>query len=211
MRLVSSLCLCIVGSASLAQEVAPSFDCAKAQSDAEKAICYHSDLAALDLEMVEVYGAARTDPAMTQKDKDQLKASQVGWIKGRNDCWKSHWSMETCVAYSYAVRIADLRRDYAAARDADSGSVGPVLYQCEGREEDIQAVFINIGEQMVVLSWEVVSIVLRQVEAASGVKYTSDDWIDFEAGTEGLSLFWMQGDEAQFQVSGGSTGRCQQI
>lgn len=80
--LLAPLLLFCLGSAE------PSFDCAQiGDSSIEKLICSDDELARLDRQLAETYAAARKSPAGI-KDK-LLKASQIGWIKGRNDCWKA--------------------------------------------------------------------------------------------------------------------------
>ena len=58
--------------------VPPSFDCAKAVSEAEKLVCGDAELAALDRQLAARYGEA----------KDADPAIQRGWAKGRDDCLK---------------------------------------------------------------------------------------------------------------------------
>lgn len=55
----------------------PSFDCAKAASDAEKAVCGDARLSALDRELAALYKAAQTGPGELD-----IAAEQRGWIKG---------------------------------------------------------------------------------------------------------------------------------
>lgn len=41
-------------------------------------------------------------------EKKRLKAEQRGWVKGRNDCWKSG-DQRGCVKRSYDERIGELK------------------------------------------------------------------------------------------------------
>ncbi len=96
--------LCLV--AANARAAAPSFDCAKASHDVEKLICNDAELARLDRSLAELYGTVLSHtPASRQK---MLKAEQRGWVKGRNDCWKSD-DMRGCVAAEYKARINELK------------------------------------------------------------------------------------------------------
>ena len=75
----------------LAQD-GPSFDCAKAQSAAEKLVCGDAELAALDRLLADRVAAAlaavRTLDAGAAEAEDELHAYQRGWVKGRDECWK---------------------------------------------------------------------------------------------------------------------------
>ena len=99
----------------------PSFDCDNAQSGAEEAVCASSGLASLDVETDRLFTLALNGPNMTDPRADELRAYQRGWLKGRNDCWKAD-DQGDCVRDSYAIRIDELRRDYADARAEDGPS-----------------------------------------------------------------------------------------
>jgi uncharacterized protein len=82
------LALCIVWVPDTVLAAGPSFDCAKVETGSiEEMICKDDQLSALDRKMTVVYGAA-TKKA-TNEHPPVLKAGQRGWIKGRNECWKS--------------------------------------------------------------------------------------------------------------------------
>jgi uncharacterized protein len=84
----------------------PSFDCAKAQSSVEKLICNDAELAELDRSLSSLYGTLlKHTPASGQKT---LKAEQRGWVKGRDECWKSD-DMRGCVKSEYESRIRALK------------------------------------------------------------------------------------------------------
>ena len=99
------------GSSSSANTVAyappnPSFDCAKTSHDVEELICKDAELADLDRSLAELYAVVlKNTPASEQK---LLKAEQRGWVKGRNDCWKSS-DQRGCVKREYEARISELR------------------------------------------------------------------------------------------------------
>lgn len=69
-----------VSSAAAAPE--PSFDCASAKENAEKAICADGELAALDLSITETFKAAVT--RLDLAGGTILRADQRAWIAGRN-------------------------------------------------------------------------------------------------------------------------------
>ena len=103
----------------------PSFDCSKLEKDSiEELICKDDELSVLDLKMAEVYAAA-TQKAVNEHPP-ALKAEQRGWIKGRNDCWKSA-DRRQCVEESYRRRIAELQARYRLV-----SANGPFWYICDG-------------------------------------------------------------------------------
>lgn len=86
----------------------PSFPCTKATHEVEGMICKDAELAALDNSLASLYSVVmRHAPADQQRT---LKAEQRGWVKGRNDCWKSS-DQRGCIKESYDARIRELK-DY---------------------------------------------------------------------------------------------------
>jgi len=84
----------------------PSFDCAKASHEVEKLICKDAELANLDRSLAELYGVVLKHSSPSEQK--QLKAEQRGWVKGRNDCWKSS-DQRGCVKREYEARISELK------------------------------------------------------------------------------------------------------
>ena len=84
----------------------PSFNCSKATHEAEQLICNDAELAALDVSMNDLYQLVlKNTPKAAQK---QLKTEQIGWVKGRNDCWKAD-DKRACVKTTYETRINELK------------------------------------------------------------------------------------------------------
>lgn len=83
----------------------PGFDCDEAIHEAEQFICKDAELARLDRSMNELY--AEVLAHIPASERKFLKAEQRGWVKGRNDCWKSS-DMRGCIADSYRDRIDEL-------------------------------------------------------------------------------------------------------
>lgn len=73
----------------------PSFNCAKAGSEVEKAICGSKPLSTLDAILAKRYKAAGNNPA--------VKADQRTWMASRNACADAE-----CVAARYAERLLQL-------------------------------------------------------------------------------------------------------
>jgi len=96
----------------------PTFDCGKASGEVEQLICKDAGLAALDQKLAAAYKAAT---ARAQgKPATELRETQRGWVKGRNECWKAttqtwitaSWTVDNvkaCVDAQYRVRTSELQ------------------------------------------------------------------------------------------------------
>jgi uncharacterized protein len=84
--------------------VKPSFDCAKASGEIELLICSNYSLAAFDNRLAEIYAAELAKPGASK----ELTATQRGWLKGRDECWKAQDKLQ-CVTEEYMSRIAYLQ------------------------------------------------------------------------------------------------------
>ncbi|MFB2621921.1 MliC family protein [Shewanella mangrovisoli] len=103
----------------------PSFDCGKVQAGSiEELVCQDAGLTKLDQQLAEVYAQA-ADKAKNEQPP-MLKAMQRGWVKGRNECWKSE-DKRACVELSYQTRIAELQAQYRLVE-----MIGPIFYACNG-------------------------------------------------------------------------------
>lgn len=79
---------------------APSFDCAKTSTAAERLICSNQQLSSLDVQLLQAYRKALSRTAT----KDSLKASQNEWIKNQRDTC----STAECMISAYHARIQSL-------------------------------------------------------------------------------------------------------
>lgn len=201
MRLAGLTALGAVFAASVVWAEGPSFDCAKADSDTEDAICNSPELSALDVEMTRLFNLAIKGKNLTDARRDELRSYQLGWIKGRNECWKSDLGVDACVQQEYALRIAELRTSYADANTESPQSIGPLPYVCDGLDVPvISAVFINVGDpSLAVLTWRDGFMVMPQVISGSGARYSN-----------GKSSFWIKGKEAQLTTFDGSVHACKE-
>ena len=84
----------------------PSFDCARASHEVEELICKDAELADLDRSLADLYGVVLKHSSASEQK--QLKTEQRGWVKGRNDCWKSS-DQRGCVKREYDTRISELK------------------------------------------------------------------------------------------------------
>lgn len=140
----------------------PSFDCAKARSEAETLVCSDAELAALDRRMAEVYAQAKS--AGTDEN---LPAMQRGWVKGRDECWKNDDTRQ-CVIEEYKTRLVQLQLD------SNKVSVPtPVEYSCGDNSKRFTAVFYNdLDPQAAVLTWGDDQAIVFPARSGSGSKYT---------------------------------------
>jgi len=91
---------------SAAHGAKPSFDCAKASHEVEELICEDAELASLDRSLTDLYGVVLK--SSSPSEQKHLKTEQIGWVKGRNDCWKSS-DQRGCVKGEYETRIRELK------------------------------------------------------------------------------------------------------
>lgn len=136
--------------------VPPSFDCAKAASEAEKLVCGDVELAALDRQLAARYGETKgADPA-----------TQRGWVKGRDDCWKAQ-DPRQCVQEAYKTRLVELAL-------AAPGAVvpTPVAYRCSGSSAPFTMAYYNdLDPEAAVMTLGKDRAIVFPQPAASGARY----------------------------------------
>ena len=98
----------------------------KLTSSVEQRICTDPKLAALDRQLADVYAAAIRQGRPTPT-RSRSRTAQRGWIKGRNDCWKST-DVPACVENAYRAA----HRRAAGALPADRSRSAAARYQCPG-------------------------------------------------------------------------------
>ncbi|MGJ7509694.1 MliC family protein [Variovorax sp. GT1P44] len=184
-----------------ASAASPSFSCARAEGAAQQAVCQDDTLAALDRENARLYALARATPGLSAQRRSELTATQRGWIKGRDDCWKAS-DLKTCIRDAYMMRIAELRTGYAGAQGKGKGgvSIGPVRVTCPDVPA-MNATFVNVDPPLAYLSGGDRSIVLTIARSGSGARYTART-------PEGEATFWQKGPEAMVQLPGGKEQTC---
>jgi uncharacterized protein len=185
-----TLCLiALVSAASARAQTAPAFDCSKAEHDIERTICADPALAEKDRKLAAVYQQARA--AMQRVDvggraalKD-LKTTQHGWIKGRNECWKAA-DKRRCTADAYDRRIAYLQARYFLVKGAS-----PVFYVCNANPADeIVATFIATNPPSVRLERgdrQEIGIL-----SPSGKRYDAAFGVTFAMNGEQATVAWPQ-------------------
>lgn len=83
---------------------AASFDCSKASTSVEKAICSHEKLSAYDSELAHLYNELQDKLAKDQFE--EVRSDQRNWIKERNKCGDSF----DCIEDAYYDRIFKLKK-----------------------------------------------------------------------------------------------------
>ena len=169
----------------IAVAAGPSFDCRKAVGSIEQMICKDDTLSTLDHKMAEVYAAA--SKKAVNEHPPVLKAEQRGWIKGRNDCWKSE-DKRKCVEESYRRRIAELQARYRLIPQN-----GPVFYSCDGdpRNEVVATFFETDPPTLIAERGDQVSIMYLQ-PSDSGSKYQGQNESLWEHQNE-ATIVWGYG------------------
>ena len=175
--MLASSCFLFAGSA---YAEGPSFDCGIVETGSiEEMICKEEGLSDLDRKLSEVYAAA--SKKAINEHPPVLKAEQRGWIKGRNECWKSD-DKRKCIEDSYRLRIAELQAKYRLV----PGN-GPVTYFCDGDQKNqvIVVFFQTDPPTLYAERGDSVSWMFLQ-PSASGSKYQGRNETFWEKGGESL-------------------------
>jgi uncharacterized protein len=162
--------------AKAANEVKPSFDCAAAASEAEKLVCKDPELAVLDRRLAEVFARAKAAPGA---DQARLAAEQRGWVKGRDECWKSV-ERSRCVSEAYLTRTVQLQLDNGETTVPDA-----IAYDCDDKSKRFTVVYYNdLDPKSAVVTWGDDQAIAFPMMAASGARY----------GREGMEIWEHQGE-----------------
>lgn len=184
MKRTLSVMLLFAALPAVAQE-GPSFDCAKAASSAEDAVCADADLARLDRRVADRFAAA-LDAArgLGAGAVDELRAMQRGWIKGRDDCWKAD-DLHTCVERAYLLREGEL-----VARWMLEPPTGTAIWTCgDTRPNEVVTMFFDTGLPSVRFERGDTVATGSLSRTASGSRYDGDFG----------RYIWMKGDEATYR------------
>jgi uncharacterized protein len=164
----------------------PSFDCSKVGAGSiEEMVCNDENLTALDLKMAEVYKEA--SKKAVNEHPPVLKAEQRGWIKGRDECWKSD-DKKKCVEESYTLRIAELQARYRLVK-----SDGPFFYYCDDNPaKEIVITFFKTEPPTLIAEFgDSVSLMYLQ-PSGSGSKYQGRNESAWIKGKEAM-ITWGYG------------------
>jgi uncharacterized protein len=114
-RLTGSV-LVVVGFLFSGLASAASFDCSKASSPYEKAVCANPNLSSLDEQLAGAYKDARTKSS----DPEGLKREQIDWIKSTRQCGAD----VGCIEKAYGNRISQLQKSPQSASNTQPKSNG---------------------------------------------------------------------------------------
>ncbi|MEZ5286384.1 MAG: MliC family protein [Vicinamibacterales bacterium] len=145
----------------------PSFDCARASGQVEQLVCKDAELAGLDRRLAATYAAALANwPANIAAEQ---RATQRGWIRGRDECWKAS-DVRACVVDSYQTRIVELQ-----IKSGQIEAPSAVGFQCAGAEnKPFFATFYKETEPpSVVLTFGDDQVIAFIARSGSGARYTA--------------------------------------
>lgn len=167
----------------------PSFDCKQAEGSVQELICSDAELAGLDQRLDRLYRKALD--SFPEEEIATLKATQRGWIKGRDECWKAE-NPSVCAGEEYQRRITEL--------EIKTGSTlvpAPVLYSCDNGSL-LTAYFYNLTElPALILGDGSEQYLLFQGISASGARYQG-----------GNIEFWDKGGQARYAIQGADAVQC---
>lgn len=111
---------------------AASFDCAKAQTRAEKLICSDAELSKLDDELAATFATA----LQTDGHASIIRLGQRRWLKERNGC-----AVAACIKDAYVERLAALSNHQTfgyAPSDEAQGTATPSIQVCQDFLENLK-------------------------------------------------------------------------
>ena len=113
--MTSVLTTLAAGNVYAAEEIKPSFDCAKAKTRVEKLICSDAELAMLDREMSGEYYSLVSDKTLDGELKEILKNNQKKWLDSREKtpCFENEdiSEQQKCIKNVYRIRIKEINDD----------------------------------------------------------------------------------------------------
>ncbi|MDR6265645.1 MliC family protein [Roseobacter sp. N2S] len=166
----------------------PSFDCAAAETTAEKLICQDPELAALDQLVADRYKAAITVirglDSGAKSAEEALHSYQRGWIGGRDDCWKTD-DPRDCVAWNYKRREGQLVAQYLLETPSSTAT-----WHCgDSPANEVETQFFDTAMPSVRIERGDRVTVGALTPAASGARYDADFG----------QFIWIKGDEAHYR------------
>lgn len=170
-----------------ASAAAPSFDCAKVEAGSIAAmVCGDAELSTADRKLAEAYAAAAAKGG--DEDGAALRSEEVGWINGRDECWKSS-DPRACVAEAYRLRTAELQARYRLVEPTGTGR-----YRCDGEpEHEVVAAYFPTDPPTAIAERGDDIAVLYAQPAASGARYAGRNETIWEHQGEAM-IAWGPGN-----------------
>jgi uncharacterized protein len=167
---------------------AASFDCAKASSFVEKAICSDQQLSAMDDQLARLYKAARADSS----GNATLEAEQKAWLSSRDRCADA-----ACLKKAYVDRIKALSATASPAPGNFTGTYKmangeALVLQTNGRIKfSINATYrTNVGQVSgeVPLAGDSAKYVDREADCALSFAFAAGRLVVTQDGSCGMGL-----------------------
>lgn len=164
----------------------PSFECAKATTVVEKAICGDPKLASLDRQVASAYTSALGK--WDDQTRNRERASQRAWMAHRDRCAKSE-EIAACIAASYQQRAIELQ-----IKSGQLTAPKPVSFVCKGRENEpfTIAYYSETDPSSAVITMGDRQAVALAVRSGSGAHYVGPD-VDFWEHQGEASVTWTGG------------------
>ena len=194
-RMRSFPALALAGAAGVTFAEGPSFPCDRVEAGSiEELVCRDSALSGLDRSLAETYAAAQAKAV--NEHPPVLKTEQTGWIKGRNDCWKSD-DVVGCVRAEYERRIAELQARYRLV-----DATGPFGFMCNGEpaNEVIVTYFATQPPSLIAERGDSVSLMFLQPDD-TGESYRGRNESLRLSGDEALVIWGYQMPEMRCRQS----------
>ncbi|MCA4963331.1 MliC family protein [Pseudomonas sp. Y24-6] len=157
----AGLTMLVVANQASAQE-GPSFKCsAITPGSMEDLICKSPELATRDRDLAAAYNRALKKAG---NRANTLKAEQRGWIKGRDECWKSD-NKQACIQDAYRQRMVELQAGYGLVP-----AIGPVTFEC-ARDGTLSATFFQTEPASMMATYKGEQSLMLVEQSASGARY----------------------------------------
>lgn len=149
----------------------PSFSCKTvAKNSIAAKVCQEPELALLDAKLAYTYALAAK--AAQPSKLGQLHAEQRGWIKGRDECWKSS-QQNACIHDAYQQRIATLAATYSLVPHSE-----PYQFVCGDKNpRPLEVVFYETQPSTLVANFAGDKSLMFQQRMGSGIYYRGrNEW-----------------------------------
>jgi uncharacterized protein len=183
----------LLANSTQAKGTQPSFDCLKAATNAEELVCSDAALAALDRRLAKRFAEAIEMVTSLDVGADEaletLRATQRGWIKGRDECWKAD-DLRACVETAYLMRENEL-----VARWMLQEPAAITFFVCDGNPaNEISAYFYDTQLPSVRLEYGDSIDTGSLTRTASGSRYDASygRFIWIKGGEAAVS--WVEGE-----------------
>ena len=113
---------------------AHAFDCAKAKTGVEKAICADPALKKIDDDLAAAYGAVKA--GLAEAEQKMMTISQKRWIARREGCGSDGQDLAACVKQKTEERLA-LLTGTAASGPGAPGKLVPHLHRADGNARQL--------------------------------------------------------------------------